>query len=98
MTSLLTESRPAAAEARAAMVLAMLRRRAVELAMLISGDERVSESDAAKLLEIHSDTLRRRRNEGTGPEPYEIGVGKSSFSYRLNDLARYVEKKRQGTD
>jgi hypothetical protein len=75
----------------------MFRRRATELKMTISADERISEHDAATLLEIHRDTLRRWRNEGSGPVDYEIGVGKSQFSYRLADLARYVEKKRHGS-
>jgi hypothetical protein len=86
------------AEARAAVVLAMFRARATELQMIISADGRISEHDAAILLKIHRDTLRRKRNEGSGPKGYTIGVGKSQISYRLTDLARYVEKNRQGTD
>jgi hypothetical protein len=85
-----------AAEARGALCLALFLRRASELDMAISADERISEQDAATLLEIHRDTLRRWRNEGCGPDSYALGVGRSQISYRLTDLARHVEKKRSG--
>jgi hypothetical protein len=87
-----------ASQARAALCLALFRRRTAELGMLISGDERISERDAATLLEVHPDTMRRKRAEGSGPDSYAIGVGKSQFSYRLADLVRFVEKNRHGTD
>jgi hypothetical protein len=77
---------------RLEVVLAMLRRQAEESTMMVTADQRVGEKDAARLIGMHPDTLRRRRGEGTGPDFYRLGVGGSSFSYRFTDLAVFVDQ------
>jgi hypothetical protein len=56
-------------------------------AMTVSGDGRVSEVDAAQLLGVHADTLRKWRTAGEGPDHFRIG---GAISYSLTDLAGYI--------
>src|SRR4051794_12687662 len=77
---------------RVEMVLAMLRRQAEESTMIVTADQRVGEKDAARLIGMHPDTLRRKRGEGTGPDFHHLGVGGSSYSYRFADLAVFVDE------
>jgi hypothetical protein len=92
-----TKDLPSDAKTRIALCLALLKLRASDLGMAISADERISEHDAAALLEVHPDTMRRWRAEGCGPAEYKLSVGRSRYSYRLADLASHVEKKRHET-
>ena len=62
--------------------------------MVVSGDLRVSEADAAKLLNYSLQHLRRLRREGSGPRVYLIGLARCSLSYRLHDLASWVDMAR----
>jgi hypothetical protein len=55
--------------------------------MRLSGDQRIGERDAAQLLGVHADTLRRWRDEGNGPAYFRIG---GAISYALEDLAAYI--------
>jgi hypothetical protein len=89
---------PDAAAARLELTLSLLRRRAGEAGFTVSADERVSEGDAAKLLELHPDTLAAKRKEGKGPPAYGIGLGRARVSYRLIDLARWIESRRENFD
>lgn len=58
----------------------------------ISADMRVTEEVAAELLGYSSGHLKNMRTEGRGPTAYRCGVGKGSrVSYRLHDLAKWVE-------
>lgn len=54
----------------------------------ITGDGRVSEVVAARLLGHHPDTLRNWRDAGEGP-PYYKPAGR--ITYALRDLASFVE-------
>lgn len=69
--------------ARARLLLGHAR----ESGMRLSGDNRVSEHDAAQLLGVHGDTLRRWRDEGNGPAYFRIG---GAVSYCLQDVAAYI--------
>ncbi|AUN94983.1 hypothetical protein C0099_08575 [Pseudazoarcus pumilus] len=60
----------------------------------VSCDERVSEADAAQLLGLHPGTLKNLRHQGTGPPAYRIPVAGSRISYRVDDLAAWVEARR----
>ncbi len=62
--------------------------------MTMSGDQRVSGADAAQLLGISTGGLKLIRQEGRGPTPYMHGVGGGGFSFRLVDLARWIEEGR----
>lgn len=57
----------------------------------ISGDGRVGEKDAAALIGWSVDHLRSERQAGRGPPSYRIGGGGHRVSYRLSDLAQWVE-------
>jgi hypothetical protein len=78
-----------------AEVLSMLRQRAHDERLIVSADERVGTPSAAKLLQHHPDTLRAWRKESRGPAFYRQPVGKALISYRLEDLARHIERNRQ---
>lgn len=67
---------------------ALLAGSAREGGMLISGDGRVGEADAAALLGVHRDTLRAWRCAGNGPDHFRIG---GSITYRPGDLAAFIE-------
>jgi hypothetical protein len=87
-----------AATPRVELALALLRRRAAETAVTLSGDDRVGEPDAARLLELHPDTLARLRKEARGPAAYGLGLGRARVSYRLHDLALWIESRREKFD
>jgi hypothetical protein len=59
----------------------------------ISFDGRVTESDAAKLLEISHRTLRRMRDERRGPRAVRMPLFGCSWSYYVNDLFRHISDK-----
>lgn len=67
-----------------------LRARAVELDFVISADGRVGERDAAQLIPVHHETMRRWRAEGGGPIAYQRPVGRARVSYALDDLAHWL--------
>jgi hypothetical protein len=56
-----------------------------------SGDQRVGEVDAAALLGWEVGSLRNARTEGRGPPHYRVGGGGSKVSYRIYDLAVWLE-------
>ncbi|MEB0058807.1 hypothetical protein [Variovorax sp. LG9.2] len=70
---------------------------ALEARMVISGDRRVSEKDAAKLLGYAPGSLKNTRQEGRAPSHYTRGVGGGRISYRLSDIAESIEKSRRVT-
>jgi hypothetical protein len=64
--------------------------------MLVTGDGRIGEADAAKLLGYEAETLAKKRAEGKGPPSYRLAVGSARISYRLYDLAIWIECSRDG--
>lgn len=74
-------------EATAAALLASVR----DNDLTITGDHRVSESDAAALLAYAPKYLAQMRQEGRGPRCFKIGMNGSRISYRLSDLACWIE-------
>lgn len=64
-------------------------------AMTISGDLRVSEKDAAKVLGYAAGYLKKMRQEGRAPKHYTRGVGGGRISYRFIDMARWIEERRE---
>jgi hypothetical protein len=60
--------------------------------MVISGDMRVSAADAERLLGVSS--LKSLREDGDGPPGYRIPINGSRWSYRIDDLARWLEARR----
>ena len=74
-------------EATAAALLASVR----ENDLTITGDLRISESDAAALLCYSAKYLSQMRQEGRGPRCFRIGMNGARVSYRLYDLACWIE-------
>lgn len=66
-----------------------------ERGFLVTADERVSEPDAAALLAFTPESLRNRRYLGTGPASYQRPVGAHKVSYRVRDLAAWIEQYRE---
>lgn len=64
---------------------------ATQQGFVISGDLRVNEKAAAVLLGYSAGHLKALRQQGNGPHVYALGVDGGRFSYRLNDLASWVE-------
>lgn len=60
---------------------------AVAAGMRLSGDLRVGATDAAELLDVHPDSMRRWRNAGEGPAVVLLA---GRITYRLADLASYL--------
>jgi hypothetical protein len=65
------------------------------MTMTISADGRVSELNAAKLLDLHPDSLARLRKEGKGPVWYDLALGGARVTYRLFDLSVWIESRRK---
>jgi hypothetical protein len=60
-----------------------------------SPDGRIASNDAARLLDLSPATMRNQRTQGRGPIPYRFPVGTSRVSYRIADLAAWIEIARQ---
>ena len=61
----------------------------------MSADKRVGEAAAAALLGWTHDSLRNKRAEGKAPPAYRIGIGAAKVTYRITDLARWIEEQRE---
>lgn len=82
-------------EDRAEATAGNLRSAALDAGMVVSGDARVSESDAAVLLGYAARYLAQLRLEGKGPTAYGRGLNGCRVSYRLTDLAEWIESARE---
>lgn len=61
--------------------------------LAMSADERIGERDAATLLNYAPRWFAQMRHEGSGPAFYRLGVGGAKVSYRLQDLAMWIESR-----
>ena len=79
-------------ETRIEQTTLMLAASCREAGFVLSGDQRVSECVAAELLGISKGSLRNMRNTwGTAPKFYRTPVDGSRISYRISDLAEWIE-------
>lgn len=78
-----------------AATLAALHAACAEAGCPMSGDGRVSETTAAELLGVEAATLAKRRQCGNAPPAYRLPVGAGRVSYRLTDLAQWIEAQRE---
>jgi hypothetical protein len=69
--------------------------RVLDAGAWMSGDERVGEDIAAGLLGCSPSNLKRMRNEGKGPRFCRFGGNGHRVTYRLIDLAEWVETQMQ---
>ncbi|MGO1080140.1 hypothetical protein [Inquilinus sp. CA228] len=80
---------------RIAMTVDLLRRALREEAdAVLTGDDRVDRDTAARLLRVAPQTLDQWRKLGQGPAHYARGWDKGRVSYRLHDIAQYIEQGR----
>lgn len=63
--------------------------------LTLSADQRVGEADAARLIGLQPASLKNLRTVGGAPPSYRAPVGGARISYRLIDLARWIEGKRE---
>jgi hypothetical protein len=75
---------------RIAETAAMLERAVRDAGHLLTGDGRVSESVAAQLIGISTGHLRRLRRHSELPG-HRLGLNGARISYRLVELARFIE-------
>lgn len=61
----------------------------------VTVDGRVSEKIAAKITGYSDEYFVSLRRIGTGPAWYRFSAGDGRFSYRLFDIASWIEKQRQ---
>lgn len=80
---------------RSAETAACLRAAAADRRMFVTADDRVNEEDAAQLMGYAVGTLRNMRSAGGGPSFYNRPLGGFSKSYRLADLAKWMERARE---
>lgn len=66
-----------------------------EHAFTVTADLRVSENAAAVLLGYQAKTLQNMRGLGTAPPHYRRAVDGGKVSYRLVDLAQWIEVTRE---
>jgi predicted DNA-binding transcriptional regulator AlpA len=59
-----------------------------------TGDDRIGEDSAAALLGWSTEHLANRRRDGTGPRAFRLGGAGHRVSYRLSDLAEWIEAQR----
>ncbi len=60
----------------------------------ISGDRRIGESDLAALLGITPGALANKRRDGSAPVAFNLAGGGHRVTYRLDDVARWIESHR----
>lgn len=83
-------------ESRVAATERLLLQSCEEQGHTLTGDMRVSEAAAAELLGITASYLKQKRGEGAAPPAYARGVGdRTRVSYRLSDLAAWIESARE---
>lgn len=80
---------------RAAQTARVLEDAARAAQMFISGDGRVSEADCGKLLGYSPQYLKNMRAEGRGPATFRVGLNGCRLSYRLIDIAMWIESNRE---
>lgn len=57
----------------------------------LTPDNRIGETDAASLIGWQPGHLRNARSEGRAPRWYRIGGAGHRVSYRIEDLAEFIE-------
>jgi hypothetical protein len=68
----------------------LLEARCREAGMLVTGDGRVSENDAALLLCLAPGTLANMRRDGGAPAHFRTPMAGAKVTYRLTALAAWV--------
>lgn len=61
----------------------------------VTADGRISEADCAALLGLTAGSLKNARAEGRAPAHYVAPVAGARISYRLRDVAIWLEARRE---
>lgn len=85
----------ARASGRVERTTAVLRDAAARAGMHVTADDRVSEQDLARLMNWSAGTLANRRRTGEAPPSYRIGGARFRVSYRLEEVAEWIECRRE---
>lgn len=81
---------------RIAATEALLRAAAQKSGFVVTADGRIGEQDAAVLIGYAGSTLKTMRcTFNSGPSWYRAPVATARVSYRLSDLARWIERRRE---
>lgn len=64
---------------------------------VITADRRVSEAEAAELVGYAPGSFKNLRSLGAGPPFFNRPLAGSRISYRLEDLANWIEQSREET-
>lgn len=83
------------AKERAAQTVEQLRETCERNGIFITADSRVGEESAASLIGMAAGSLKNTRQLGNGPGYYRCPAGGSRISYRLIDLANWIEQRRE---
>ncbi|TWI12710.1 helix-turn-helix transcriptional regulator [Aerolutibacter ruishenii] len=81
------------ADATTELILAEIRR----AGYWISGDGRIGEGDLATILGMAAGALANRRREGKAPPSYALGGGGHRVTYRVTEVAQWLEAHRNAT-
>lgn len=84
-------------EQRIARTTACFLQAAIDREMFITADGRVNEADAGCLIGYAAGSLRNMRSAGAGPAYFSRPLGGYAKSYRLEDLAAWLERSREET-
>lgn len=79
---------------RVAGTARMLEAACKEAGHSITGDQRIGDNAAAELLGFTVSTMANWRTSGQGPKHFRIGGHGHRVSYRLQDLATWIEASR----
>lgn len=82
-------------QARTEVCYQKLRAAVIDRGYPLTADERVTENDAAELLGYVAGSLKNLRTLGVSPPFYRKPVGGCRISYRLTDLAEWIESARE---
>jgi hypothetical protein len=83
---------------RIATTVALFRARCERDRLHVTGDDRCSEASAALLLGLAEGTLRNLRASQEGPVPFRAGLNGCRITYRLHDIAAWIEARRGFAD
>ncbi|SDJ10673.1 hypothetical protein [Billgrantia gudaonensis] len=83
------------AEKRAEQTAVQLREACERDGVYLTADDRVAEESAAALIGMAAGSLKNCRQLGNGPDYYRCPAGGSRISYRLIDIAYWIENRRE---
>ncbi|UZW60273.1 helix-turn-helix transcriptional regulator [Lysobacter enzymogenes] len=75
--------------------LSLLRQAVDQEGMRITADDRIGEGDLAKLLGWTAASLANKRREGAAPPCFKLGGGGHRITYRLSEVAAWIEGHRE---